>query len=153
MVIWRFLILALALSFLHAPAAGAQSAGPPDVARIEFVLPEPAAPPFEREMVIATLRGTYSMNITQEKVEMPQMRDIEWIQLEKGTWDTYVVEGRTLQVFERRYAVFPRRAGTLTFKPVIQLIVAIDRQGTRREIELKSEPVTLQGAPIACRAG
>ena len=152
MVALRCLTLGL-IVLLHLGTASLAQNPPPAKAKLEWVFEDRKTPALEREMVLATLRGSYAFTITLEQLRVPRLRDFEWIQLDRDTWTDLVINGRTVRVIERHYALFPKRAGQLAIEPVTHSISYIDKQGKRREIEVKSEPVTIEVDPAPTGLG
>ena len=142
MVIAHFLIGFILASLCG--AAHAQVSLTPAQAKLELVLDAREHPPLQREMMLATLRGTYSVDIALEKIVMPRMRDVEWIQLDHDNWRAATVDGRAVRTMERRLAFFPLRDGDVSIKPVIQRLTILDRaSGQRSEATVSTEPVAL----------
>lgn len=153
MVTLRILCLGFVALLHAAPGASAQETPPDSKARLEMIFDDRKAPPFVREMVLVTVRGTYAFGITRERLELPYMRDFEWIKLNRDTWDDVVIDGRSVHVMERRFALFPLRAGRLTLEPAVHAISVVGKNGGRREIAVKSAPVMLDVLPAPADAG
>lgn len=124
---------------------------------LRLVVPE--MQPVVSEMVPLTIRGEYSRQITLETLTFPNSDDYDWMQLARDQWRDEEVEGRTVRVFERRIAVFPRHAGALTLGPVEHHLTVMGRNNTREPLVIAAPPVTLAvapfpatGAPLAARS-
>ncbi len=138
MVRWLFLLLLTALP------AFAQDR---DAPRLELILDPRDTAPFEGEMVLATLRGTYRQSITREEVKLRPMSDFDWVRLGMDRWTDERVDGLTARVFERRIAFYPRRAGALEILPITHALQVLGADGGRQDILVRSEPVTLTVQP------
>ncbi len=122
-------------------------------AKLEFVIENKGRPVLEREMVLATLRGTYSINMTLEEIAMPRMRDLEWVQLDRSQWRAAVVDGRSVRIMERHYALFPQHSGRVTIRPAIHTMTIVDPAGRRSALAVKSKPVVLDVAKADAAPG
>ena len=128
MVSLRFVVL-FVLALLAPAIATAEEPLAPEQARIEILLDAPDARPFERQMLLATIRGVYFVPITLEEMIVPRMRDVEWVQLARDVWSEQMVDGRPARVLERRIAFFPQRAGQVTIRPVLHRLQILDARG------------------------
>ena len=149
----RELLAILVVALLLIGPAAARELTPRD-ARLEVVLDDPAAVPLVKEMVLATLRGTYDarLPITLEEVEIPRMGDFEWVQLDRDAWKEERIDGRQLRIMERRIAFFPQRAGNITIRPIVQHLT-VDDGGHWEEHDVASPPVTVKVEPALAAAG
>ncbi|MGF1554368.1 MAG: hypothetical protein ACFBWO_17970 [Paracoccaceae bacterium] len=146
--------LVLLLVALAGPVA-AEEVLPPDLATLEIVFDERAEPPFEGEMVLATVRGVYRVRIRLEELVLRRLADLDWVRLGDDTWSEEMVEGQPARVLRRRVAFFPKRAGTLRIPPVAHKLTYAAPGGRPREGLVRSEPVTLEArpAPVAADEG
>ncbi len=87
----------------------------------------PAVAPVVGEMIPVTVRGEYTSLITLEKLTFPDSPDYDWIQVARDRWADEMIDGRTVKVFERRVAVYPRRDGRITIGPVTHKLTVIGR--------------------------
>lgn len=133
--------------------AMAQDVLPPEKARVELVLDEPDGVPFEKQMVLATIRSVFFVNLTLEEMTVPRMRDVEWVQLSPDYWAEERIDGRTARVMTRRMALFPQRPGETTIRAVTHEVQITGAGGARTRHVVKSEPVTLQVRPGLAAAG
>lgn len=138
MVRWLSLVLLIAMP------AFAQDR---DTARLELILDPRAAPPYEGEMVLATLRGTYRERIAREDLKLRPMNDFDWVRLGMDRWTDTRVDGLSARVFERRIAFYPRRAGTLEILPVTHALEVLGEGGQRETVLVRSAPVSLTVEP------
>ncbi|WP_075220288.1 BatD family protein [Acuticoccus yangtzensis] len=145
MVMMRLILAALLAVSAGWPAAAATLS--PKDARIEVVLDERGAPPVVREMVLATLRVTFEVEVARYEVEIPRMPGLEWMQLTQDVWRADRIEGRQVRVMERRLAFFPQRAGVLTIAPVKDHLSIPSPEGGWDDHVISSAPVTLAVAP------
>ncbi|MEM9223955.1 MAG: hypothetical protein AAGB11_16365 [Pseudomonadota bacterium] len=122
-------------------------------AKIEVVLDEPDAIPREREMVLATLRGTYDLEIALEKITIPRMPGVDWVQLTRDAWRSERVDGRQVRIMERRIAFFPQTEGEATILPIHQELTLVEADGGWVPHVISSPPVTLTVAPKLGEAG
>jgi hypothetical protein len=124
-----------------------------DTLHLSLVLDPMTEAPFERQMVLATLRGVYREKITHEEVKMRPMTDFDWMRLGQDTWTNEQIDGRPALVMERRIALFPRGAGTLTIPPVAHELQILGPGGARETVIIRSAPVTLTARPKPEGAG
>ncbi|WP_024279870.1 BatD family protein [Xanthobacter sp. 126] len=132
---------ALCLLLLLCPPAGAARAE-----SLRLVIPEMR--PVAGEMIPIVVRGEYERQITLEKLSFPGSPDYDWMQLARDQWRTEQVEGRSVRVFERRIALFPRHAGPLTIGPVTHRLTVVGTDAPREELPVTAEPVTVGVAPF-----
>lgn len=124
---------------------------------LRLSLPE-GARPVVGEMIPVTLRGEYTSRIALEALTFPSSEEYDWLQLARDQWRDEEIEGRTVRVFERRLAVFPRHAGTLTLGPVTHHLTVVDEKNLRAPLDVVAPPVSLavapypgEGAPLSAR--
>ncbi|WP_226575010.1 hypothetical protein [Acuticoccus sediminis] len=147
-----FLRLCVALLAVWASPAGARTLSPLE-AKLEVVLDPQAAAPREREMILATLRGTFDIEIARYEIEVPRMPGFDWVQLTRDAWRAERVDGRQVRVMERRIAFFPRRTGSLTILPVRDQLTIAEADGGRSFTMIQSEPVTVAVEPALAGPG
>lgn len=137
-------------------AASGVSAQTPDLAadraRIDLVLDDPGAKPFVGQMVLATIRGLYAVNITLEELKLRRMTGIDWVRLGQDTWSQQTIDGRSLRVLERRIALYPKASGSLTILPIAHDLEYLEA-GARRRTIVRSEPVTIEVSPAPVADG
>ncbi|WP_118138762.1 BatD family protein, partial [Oceanicella sp. SM1341] len=146
-------VLALLLALLAGSAAAQESDFPPRQARLELLLDAPGATPYAGQMVLATLRGTYRLDIAHEELKLRRMTDMEWMRLGQDAWHEELVDGLSARVMERRVAFFPKRDGRLTILPVAHELQYVARDGSRRTGIVRSAPVTLEVRPAPVAEG
>lgn len=124
---------------------------------LRLLLPD-GTRPVVGEMIPVTLRGEYTSRIALETLTFPSSEDYDWLQLARDQWRDEEIEGRTVRVFERRLAVFPRHAGTLTLGPVEHHLTVVDEKNLRAPLDVVAPPVSLaiapypgEGAPLSAR--
>ncbi|WP_181704929.1 BatD family protein [Chthonobacter rhizosphaerae] len=133
------MVIRLALTFfLMAGVARAET--------LRLLVPEIA--PVAGEMVPVTVRGEYTRLITLEKLTFPSSDQYDWMQVSRDSWTEERIDGRTVRVFQRRIAVFPRRAGRLTIGPVTHQLTVTGGPTGREALPVTAEPVTLTVAPF-----
>ncbi|MBS7544122.1 BatD family protein [Ancylobacter oerskovii] len=113
---------------------------------LRLVVPE--AKPVVGEMIPVTLRGEYTRLIALETLTFPNSDDYDWMQLARDQWRDEQIGGRTVRVFERRLAVFPRRAGVLTIGPVVHHLTLVGVDNLREPFDVTAPAVTLPVAPF-----
>ncbi|QDL94088.1 protein BatD (plasmid) [Paroceanicella profunda] len=147
--------LLLVLALLCAPALAQDSDFAPDEARLEVLFDTPDAAPRVGQMMLATLRGTYRLDIAHEDLKLRRMADLDWMRLGQDTWHEELVDGRSARVMERRIAFFPQRAGTITLLPVAHELRYVGRDGVRRTGIVRSPAVSFEvrPAPAGAEAG
>ncbi|WP_075214436.1 BatD family protein [Mongoliimonas terrestris] len=133
------MVIRLAILFLLlAGAARAET--------LRILVPDVA--PVAGEMVMVTVRGEYTSFITLEKLTFPSSDAYDWIQVARDQWREERIDGRTVRVFERRVAVYPRRAGALTIGPVVHELTVMGGPKGREPRPVTAEAVTLTVAPF-----
>ena len=128
-----------------------QGVGPPAVAprdaRLSVEVERTGTTPYVGEMVLVTVRGTYDVTIALEKLVQPDLKNFGWIQLGHDSWTHERIDGRDMTVFERRLALYPRRAGTLPIGSFVHQLTLLGDGGGRFVHDVASPPVTLDVAP------
>ncbi len=109
--------------------------------------------PFEREMVLITIKGIYRRHITLENLVQPDLDGFSWAQLGPDNWQEERLEGKKVKIFERRMAVYPDRAGTLTIGAFRHDLTLTDEGDDWFEHAIYSEPVTIEVAPAPAQTG
>ena len=137
MVKWLALLLILA-----APVA-AQDSLPVDKARLEVILDPMEEQPFEGQMLLATVRGEYRVRIALEDLTLPRSASFDWLQLDRDEWTVEQVDGLPTQVMRRRIAIFPQRAGNLTFPALDHRLTIFTGDGGRSEHVVTSRPLPI----------
>ncbi|MDF2619162.1 MAG: hypothetical protein K0S00_1821 [Xanthobacteraceae bacterium] len=115
---------------------------------LRLVVPE-GMRPVVGEMIPVTLRGEYTSVIALETLTFPGSDDYDWVQLARDQWWDEEIDGRTVRVFERRLAVFPRRAGALTLGPVTHRLTVVGADNQRKPLEVVASSVTFPVPPVA----
>ncbi|WGD28319.1 hypothetical protein AncyloWKF20_10820 [Ancylobacter sp. WKF20] len=113
---------------------------------LRLLLPE-GARPVVGEMIPVTLRGEYTSRIALETLTFPGSDDYDWMQLARDRWRDEEIGGRTVRVFERQLAVFPRHSGTLEIGPVTHRLTVVDEKNLRAPLDVTAPPVSLAVAP------
>lgn len=108
--------------------------------------------PVVSEMVELTIRGEYDLTVSLEDMEFPNSPDYDWIQIARDDWHKERVNGRLLQIFERKIALFPRRAGAVTVGPIDHRLTYVRGDGQRAETVVTAPPVTLAVKPFPAKA-
>ncbi|GAB4070725.1 BatD family protein [Ancylobacter sonchi] len=118
----------------------------------------PQMQPVVGEMIPVTLRGEYTSRIALETLTFPGSDQYDWMQLARDQWRDEEIDGRTVRVFERRLAVFPRQAGPLTLGPVTHHLTVVGANNLREPLDMTAQPITLpvapfpaEGAPLSAR--
>lgn len=125
----------------------AQEASGPDL-DLSIELEERAHPPFPGEMVLITIRGTYRLPITLEKLVQPALTGFDWMQLGEDRWIEELDAGQTIKIFERRMALFPRAAGRIEIGRFVHELDLLNRTGQRFFEEVRSQPLTIEIAEL-----
>ncbi len=108
--------------------------------------------PYIQSQVRFTVRLLYNQPILEGGLDVPDVKDAIIESLGEDVAYSTIRYGKRYGVFERRYALFPQRSGTLTIPPISfegRIRTTDDWRfglGLRlgRRIRLSSEPVTLQ---------
>ncbi|QIB33689.1 BatD family protein [Ancylobacter pratisalsi] len=121
-------------------------AGAAQADSLRLLLPE-GVRPVVGEMLPVTLRGEYTSRIALETLTFPSSENYDWMQLARDQWRDEEIGGRTVRVFERHLAVFPRHAGTLAIGPVTHHLTVVDEKNLRAPLDVTAAPVSLAIAP------
>ncbi|MBS7537540.1 BatD family protein [Ancylobacter lacus] len=113
---------------------------------LRLLLPE-GVRPVVGEMLPVTLRGEYTSRIALETLTFPGSDSYDWMQLARDRWRDEEIGGRTVRVFERHLALFPRHAGTLAIGPVTHHLTVVDEKNLRVPLDVTAAPVTLDVVP------
>ncbi|MFZ5962512.1 hypothetical protein ACOXXX_06125 [Thalassococcus sp. BH17M4-6] len=124
--------------------AGPLAAQERDTLQLELVLDPREETPFEGEMILATLRGLYRETITNEELKLRSMTDFAWTRLGQDDWTDQRIDGRQVKVFERRLALYPKRAGSLQVLPIAHELEILDAEGKRITVLVRSDPVIIE---------
>lgn len=108
--------------------------------------------PVVSEMVKLTIRGEYDLTVSLEDMQFPNSPDYDWIQIARDDWRKERVQGRLLQIFERKIALFPRRPGPLTVGPVNHKLTYVQDNGQRAETTVVAAPIALAVKPFPADA-
>lgn len=104
--------------------------------------------PVVSEMVELTIRGEYDLTVSLEDMQFPNSPDYDWIQIARDDWHKERVQGRLLQIFERRVALFPRRDGAIQVGPISHTLTYVTANGQRAETTVTAAPITLTVRPF-----
>jgi hypothetical protein len=112
------------------------------------VVPEPlAAPLYEQEMLLISIRGYYPLNIVREKFEPPLFGGAGWMQLGKDKWAETLYQGQRVSGFERKMAIFPQQSGRIVIPPFLHSLTYMQGSGKRILREFRSAPVPIDVQP------
>ncbi|SEA79556.1 BatD family protein [Rubrimonas cliftonensis] len=120
------------------------------------IVPAPLGPEiYVGEMIPVTLRGVYGGGVALENLEAPETPGLSWVQLGRDRWFDEMVDGLARRVFERRYAMWAEKSGTLEIPSFGHQLTLIPRRGEREEVTMIAPPATLRIAPppVAGEAG
>lgn len=136
-----------AIVFLLTPAgAFAQDAEIDDV-RLEVTPLTKGVAPYPHELVLLRIRGVYRPLINREKLIQPELTNFAWAELGKDSLSVIQDGGYDKRQFERIIAVYPDRSGPLQIGSFVhKLTVVTDGGAGRRDIEVRSPPITLNVA-------
>ncbi|MEL6294049.1 MAG: hypothetical protein AAFR10_07275 [Pseudomonadota bacterium] len=144
----------VAFFFIMPSLAVAQSrAVLPHELTLNVTVEDAGAVPFEREMVLITIRGIYRRHITLESLVQPGLDGFSWAQLGPDMWREERLDGKKVKVFERRMAVYPDRSGSLTIGAFRHQLTLTDEGDDWFEHEIASAPVTIEVAPAPAHNG
>ena len=104
--------------------------------------------PVVSEMVRLTIRGEYDLTVSLEEMIIPNSPDYDWIQIARDDWHKERVNGRLLQIFERKIAVFPSRDGAVTIGPITHHLTYVQGNGQRAETDVTAPEITLNVTPF-----
>ncbi len=129
-----------------AVAALGQEAPDPADATLQTIIEPRAGHPLEGEMIRVTIRGSYSvrLRIALNALTQPELPNVTWMQLTRDAWRRETVNGRQMQIFERRLALFPRQAGRVEIGAFRHQLTLAAADGRRVVHEVRSAPVVLE---------
>ncbi|SIT06561.1 BatD family protein [Paracoccus saliphilus] len=104
--------------------------------------------PVVSEMVELTIRGEYDLTVSLEEMIFPNSPDYDWVQIARDDWHKERVNGRLLQIFERKVAVFPSRDGPVEIGPVTHNLTYVTEDRKRAETEVTAPAITLNVHPF-----
>lgn len=137
----------IAILLLMASPAVAQDDLPAEKARLQVILDPLDARPFADQMLLATVRGDYRVTIALQDLTLPHSGSFDWVQLARDQWTLEQVDGLPTQVMRRRIAIFPQRAGELSFPALDHKLTIVTPSGGRAEHDVFSEPVRISVRP------
>ena len=108
--------------------------------------------PVVSEMVELTIRGEYDLTVSLEDMQFPNSPDYDWIQVARDDWHKERVDGRLLQIFERKVALFPRRDGAVQVGPISHKLTYVQDNGQRAETTVTAAPISLSVRPFPADA-
>ena len=118
------------------------------IGRAEIVADVPPGGAIEGEMVLLHLRAIRKGRITLEELRQPALTNLSWTQLGRDSTFEAQFQGFSVPGVVRDIAVFPQRPGPVTIDPFVLHMTALDERSERVEIDLMSEPLTLNIAAI-----
>ncbi|QHQ36510.1 BatD family protein [Algicella marina] len=137
-----------ALLFLLLPGiALAQTEVDPEDFSLTVTLDQQNVTPFQQEMVLITIHGTYRRHITREKLVMPDLAGFNWMQLGSDHWYESMVDGLPVKNMRRRMALFPDEEGKIEIGSFTHHLTLLDDNNNWFEYDIHSEPVQLDVAP------
>ncbi len=95
---------------------------------------------------VLTIKLIRAVNITQGELSEPELQDAVVERLGDDRNYEAVVDGRRVVITERKYAIFPQKAGTLSIPPVQFDGVVSDGRGMfalGKQIRLRSKPLEI----------
>lgn len=104
--------------------------------------------PVVSEMVELTIRGEYDLTVSLEEMIFPNSPDYDWVQIARDDWHKERVNGRLLQIFERKVAVFPSREGPVEIGPVTHHLTYVTEDRKRAETDVIAPAITLNVKPF-----
>lgn len=104
--------------------------------------------PVVSEMIELTIRGEYDLTVSLEDMRFPDSPDYDWIQIARDDWHKERVNGRLLQIFERKVAVFPRKDGPLTIGPVTHHLTYVTEDEARGTADVTAPSAKLVISPF-----
>lgn len=100
----------------------------------------------EREMILIRILGTYRRHVTRESLQQPDLAGFNWSQLGPDRWWQERVDGRMVKRFERKMALYPDKAGTLTIGAFAHNLTLTDEGDDWFKHQILSEPITVEVA-------
>lgn len=143
------ILLLVWLGVLAASPTLAQNVLTDAEASLETVIEESPATPLAGEMVLVTVRGSYSprIDITLHTLSQPDLDGLSWMQLARDAWANRPVDGQPRLVFERRLAIFPQRAGRVEIGAFTHRLTLATGDGGRVVQDVRSPPAVLDVSP------
>lgn len=104
--------------------------------------------PVVAEMIVLTLRGEYDLTVSLEDMQFPDSPDYDWMQIARDDWHKERVDGRLLQIFERKIALFPRHDGPMSVGPVTHQLTYVTEDGQRDTADVTAPPIRIPVLPF-----
>lgn len=74
--------------------------------------------PYVQSQVLYTFKLYYSSQIRESRLELPQIKDATFFQLSDDQNYQTTINGKVYNVLEKNFALFPKKAGTITIAPI-----------------------------------
>ncbi len=136
----------------------AEDAGPQDNAEIFLEVSATPEKPYVQSQVIYTVRLYRRVQITQARLEEPQLKDAVIEKLGDDSHYSTQIQGLDYGVTERKYAIFPQQSGDMTITPLSLTAEILSQRHSRfggffnqqltETRRLSSKAITLHVQPV-----
>ena len=142
MMRWLPVLMAIALMWPASAVPQSRTVLPDDL-QLSVTVEKRNAAPYVREMVLISIRGVYRRHITRETLVQPDLEGFSWSQLGTDVWREERIDGARVKTFERRMALYPDRAGTLTIGAFTHDLTLTDEGDDWFAHQVRSEPISI----------
>lgn len=111
--------------------------------RLAILADDTGRKPVVGEMIEVTIRATYDRKIANEKLVIAPTDAFDWIQTRADDWREELIDGLPHIVMERHLAIWPKRAGLLSFGPAHHNLTIIDKQSQRQDRVVTARPLAI----------
>lgn len=140
----RHMLCILAGLWLAASADAQTREVDPDDLRLSVTVETLPATPFRQEMILLNIHGIYKRHITIEKLQQPDLKGFNWMQLGEDHWYDSMLDGAPVKNMRRRMAVFPDAVGKLTIGGFKHQLTLLDEQNKWFQHTIQSDPVGIE---------
>lgn len=137
----------LALAFIAAFGRFGALAEETPMGRFEAVVELPKDGPYVGEPLRLKLRSALHARVANDRILQPALTDFDWRQFGVDVSNEELIDGFWLPVHTRTLMIYPLRSGRLTIEPFKWRVVYLTGEGERTEIELQSQPLTVEVRP------
>lgn len=137
-----YLYLVIGLFFALASRVHAEINDIP-FSKIESMVELHGEAPYVGEPVRLVLRSAIHAQVANDRIIQPELTDFDWQQFGVDTTNKEFIDGFWMPVLTRVLMIYPLRSGRLTISSFKRHITYFDSNGERREIEISSEPLTI----------
>ncbi len=74
--------------------------------------------PYVEAQVVYTFKLFFRTQLRDPSIELPQIKDVTFLQLEDGHGSQATINGKTYNVVEKNFAIFPKKPGVINISPI-----------------------------------